>query len=37
MPSILTSTTQADGFLITEEDSEGFAEGEEVQVWLYEE
>jgi molybdopterin molybdotransferase len=33
--SILSSTTQADGFLLTEEDSEGFAEGEEVQVWLY--
>ena len=33
--SILSSTTQADGFLLTEEDSEGFAEGEQVQVWLY--
>jgi len=33
--SILTSTSQADGFLLTEEESEGFAEGEEVQVWLY--
>jgi len=33
--SILSSTTQADGFLLTEEESEGFAEGEEVQVWLY--
>ncbi len=33
--SILSSTTQADGFLLTEEDSEGFAEGEEVKVWLY--
>ncbi len=33
--SILSSTTQADGFLLTEEDSEGFAEGEEVEVWLY--
>ena len=35
--SILSSTTQADGFLLTEEDSEGFAEGEQVQVWLYDE
>ena len=35
--SILSSTTQADGFLLTEEESEGFAEGEEVQVWLYDE
>jgi len=35
--SILTSTTQADGFLLTEEDSEGFAEGEQVPVWLYDE
>ncbi len=33
--SILSSTTQADGFLLTEEDSEGFAEGEEVEVFLY--
>ena len=33
--SILSSTTQADGFLLTEEDSEGFAEGEEVEAWLY--
>jgi len=35
--SILSSTTQADGFLLTEEESEGFAEGEEVQIWLYDE
>ena len=35
--SILSSTTQADGFLLTEEESEGFAEGEEVRVWLYDE
>ena len=35
--SILSTTTQADGFLLTEEDSEGFAEGEQVQVWLYDE
>ena len=33
--SILSSTTQADAFLLTKEDSEGFAEGDEVQVWLY--
>ena len=33
--SILSSTTQADAFLLTDEESEGFAEGEEVQVWLY--
>ena len=32
-----SSTTQADGFLLTEEESEGFAEGEEVRVWLYDE
>ena len=35
--SILSSTTQADGFLLTEEDSEGFAKGEQVLVWLYDE
>ena len=35
--SILSSTTQADAFLLTEEESEGFAEGEEVRVWLYDE
>ncbi len=33
--SILSSTTQADAFLLTDEESEGFAEGEEVLVWLY--
>ena len=33
--SILSSTTQAEAFLLTEEDSEGFAEGDEVNVWLY--
>ncbi len=33
--SILSSTTQAEAFLLTEEDSEGFAEGDEVKVWLY--
>jgi molybdopterin molybdotransferase len=35
--SILSSTTQADAFLLTEEESEGFAEGDEVLVWLYDE
>jgi len=33
--SILSTTTKADAFLLTEEESEGFAEGEEVTVWLY--
>ncbi len=33
--SILSSTTRADGFLIVPRDSEGHAEGEEVQVFLY--
>jgi len=33
--SILSTTTKADGFLLTEEESEGFAEGDEVTVWLY--
>ncbi|MCA9197401.1 MAG: molybdopterin molybdotransferase MoeA, partial [Planctomycetales bacterium] len=33
--SILSSTTRADGFVIIPEDSEGFAEGTKVQVWLY--
>ncbi len=33
--SILSSTTRADGFLLTEEASEGFAEGETVTAWLY--
>jgi molybdopterin molybdotransferase len=35
--SILSSTTLADAFLLTEEESEGFAEGDEVRVWLYDE
>jgi molybdopterin molybdotransferase len=34
--SILSSTTRANGFVIVGEDSEGFAAGEEVNVWLYE-
>ena len=33
--SILSSTTRAEGFLLTEESSEGFAEGEDVELWLY--
>ena len=33
--SILSSTTRADAFLLTQESSEGFAEGEEVEAWLY--
>jgi molybdopterin molybdotransferase len=33
--SMLSSTTRADGFVIIDEDSEGFATGSEVQVWLY--
>jgi molybdopterin molybdotransferase len=33
--SVLSSTTRADGFVIVEQDSEGFAAGAEVLVWLY--
>jgi molybdopterin molybdotransferase len=33
--SVLSSTTRADGFLLIPADSEGFAEGAEVDVWLY--
>jgi len=33
--SILSSTTRADGFVIIEDDSEGFAAGADVDVWLY--
>jgi molybdopterin molybdotransferase len=33
--SVLSSTTRADGFVIVEDDSEGFAEGAPVDVWLY--
>jgi len=33
--SLLSSTTRADGFVIVDEDSEGFAGGAEVEVWLY--
>jgi molybdopterin molybdotransferase len=33
--SVLSSTTRADGFVIVPMDSEGFAPGTEVTVWLY--
>jgi molybdopterin molybdotransferase len=33
--SVLSSTTRADGFVIVPDDSEGYAEGAEVVVWLY--
>lgn len=33
--SMLSSTTRADGFVIVGDDSEGFAMGAEVEVWLY--
>jgi molybdopterin molybdotransferase len=33
--SVLSSTTRADGFVVVEEDSEGYAEGTEVEVFLY--
>jgi molybdopterin molybdotransferase len=33
--SVLSSTTRADGFVVVGEDSEGFAEGADVDVWLY--
>jgi molybdopterin molybdotransferase len=33
--SILSSTTRADGFVIVDDDSEGCAEGTEIDVWLY--
>jgi molybdopterin molybdotransferase len=33
--SMLSSTTRADGFVIVPADSEGFARGAEVDVWLY--
>lgn len=35
--SMLSSTTQADGFVVVEQDSEGFAAGDTVAVWLYDE
>jgi molybdopterin molybdotransferase len=33
--SVLSSTTRADGFVLVPADSEGFAPGAEVEVWLY--
>lgn len=33
--AILSSTTRADGFLVVPEASEGYAEGEKVDIWLY--
>jgi molybdopterin molybdotransferase len=33
--SVLSSTTRADGFVIVGDDSEGFAAGTDVDVWLY--
>lgn len=33
--SILSSTTRGDGFLVIPDDSEGFAAGSDVEVWLY--
>jgi len=33
--SMLSSTTRADGFVIVPDDSEGFAPGTDVEVWLY--
>ena len=33
--SVLSSTIRADGFVIVPDDSEGFAPGTDVEVWLY--
>jgi molybdopterin molybdotransferase len=33
--SLLSSTTRADGFVVIPDDSEGFAPGADVTVWLY--
>ena len=33
--SILSSTTRGDGFVVVPDDSEGFASGSQVEVWLY--
>jgi molybdopterin molybdotransferase len=33
--SVLSSTTRADGFVIVSDDSEGYAAGADVKVWLY--
>ena len=34
---ILSSTTRADGFVVVPSDREGYAEGAEVTVWMYDE
>jgi molybdopterin molybdotransferase len=34
--SVLSSTTRADGFVLIDDDSEGFPAGADVDVWLYE-
>ena len=33
--SVLSSTTRADGFIVIDDDSEGFPAGADVDVWLY--
>jgi molybdopterin molybdotransferase len=33
--SVLSSTTRADGFVVVDDDSEGYPAGAEVDVWLY--
>jgi molybdopterin molybdotransferase len=33
--SVLSSTTRADGFVLVDQDSEGFPAGADVDVWLY--
>ena len=33
--SVLSSTTRADGFVVVPADSEGYAAGADVTVWLY--
>ncbi len=33
--SILSSTTRADGFVVVDQDSEGFAAGDTAEVWMY--
>jgi molybdopterin molybdotransferase len=33
--SSLSSTTRADGFVIVDDDSEGYPAGADVDVWLY--
>jgi molybdopterin molybdotransferase len=33
--AVLSSTTRAEGFIVVPENSEGFASGAEVEVWLY--